>query len=81
MSISFKLNEVNPTKYNFIVSNLILSKTGTFTYYDIIDDLKNMLGENNKNIEYVVQKALIRLREDGFLSILGSNYRVINFEV
>ena len=78
---SFKFEEVNEMNYNFIVSNLILSKTENFTYNDIIKELKDMFTEINEIIVGVVEKCLIRLREDGFLSVLGSRYSVIEASI
>lgn len=63
--------------YNFIISNLILSKTENFTYADIIKDIEVVFVEITETILSVLEKCLIRLREDGFLNILGSNYSVI----
>lgn len=78
---SFKSNEVNEINYNFIISNLILSKNENFTYNDIINDVKDMFTEINEIIVSVVEKCLIRLREDGFLSVLGSRYSVIEASI
>lgn len=78
---SFEINEINEKSYNFIVSNLILSQTGKFTYNDIIKKLKDMFDEITFKIEYVVENCLIRLREDGFLNVLGSNYLVVEVNI
>lgn len=78
---SFEINEINEKSYNFIVSNLILSQTGKFTYNDIIKKLKDMFNEITFKIEYVVENCLIRLREDGFLNVLGSNYSVVEVNI
>lgn len=69
------------SNYNFIVSNVILSQTGKFTYNDILDKLNDMLGELNAKIQTVVKNCLIRLREDGFLTVLGSNYSVVKLDI
>lgn len=78
---SFKLEEINESNYNFIISNLILSQTEKFTYNDIIKKLKNMFEEITMKIECVVEGCLLRLREDGFLSVLGSSYLVIEADI
>lgn len=76
MKITLKLEEINKSDYNFIISNHILAKTNKFTYDDIANELKDMFGEINSDIEQTLNKCLIRLRDDDFLSILGSNYSV-----
>lgn len=78
---SFKSDEVNEMNYNFIISNLILSKTENFTYNDVINDVKDLFTEINEIIVSVVEKCLIRLREDGFLSVLGSRYLVVEASI
>lgn len=77
----FDSNEIDESNYNFVVSNLILSQTEKFTYNDIIIKLKNMFKEITAKIESVVKSCLIRLRENGFLSALGSTYLVANINV
>lgn len=78
---SFKLGEINESKYNFIISNLILSQTEKFTYNDILKELKCMFEEITVKIESVLERCLVRLREDGFLSVLGSSYLVIDADI
>lgn len=67
--------------YNFIISNVILSQTEEFTYNDILNKIKAMFGELTEKIEGIVKSCLIRLREDGFLTILGSNYSVVELNI
>jgi hypothetical protein len=35
----------------------------------------------NPSLENTLSKCLLRLREDGFLSVLGSNYNVIECNI
>ena len=78
---SFKSEEIDERKYNFIISNLILSQEDSFTYDDIIEKLENMFDEITTKIESVLERCLIRLREDGFLNILGSSYCVVDAKI
>lgn len=78
---SFKSDEINEKNYNFVISNLILSRTENFTYNDIIKELRDMFEEITMKIESVVEKCLVRLREDGFLSVLGSSYLVVEANI
>lgn len=78
---TFMRNEVNEENCNFIVSNVILGQTEKFTYEDIINKLKGMFDKINSKIEYIVKSCLIRLSEDGFLSVLGSSYLVVDVEI
>ena len=78
---SFNKNEITEKDYNFIVSNLILSQTKQFTYYIILNELTEMFEGIDSELESVLSKCLIRLREDGFLSVLGSNYNVIECNI
>ncbi len=71
----------NERNYNLIISNLILSQTEKFTYNDIIIKLRDMFEEITSKMENVVERCLIRLREDGFLSVLGSNYAVVEISL
>lgn len=77
----FNESELDERNYNFIVSNLILSQTDKFTYNDILDELSNMFEKLTDRIQTVVKNCLIRLRDDGFLSVLGSNYSVIEINI
>lgn len=78
---SFETNEIAERNYNFIISNLILSQTEKFTYNDIITKLQDMFEEITAKIEGVVEKCLVRLREDGFLRVLGSRYTVVEANI
>lgn len=73
----FLKSELNEENYNLIVSNVILSQTKEFTYNDILDKLSSILIDITENIKSLVKNCLIRLRDDGFLSVLGCNYLVI----
>lgn len=77
----FNENELNKEDYNFIVSNLILSQTDKFTYNDILDKLGDMFEKLTNIIQTVVKNCLIRLRDDGFLSVLGPTYSVIEANI
>lgn len=81
MNISFNTEEITEKDYNFIVSNLILSQRHKFTYYSILEQLKIIFRGMNTNLKYSVERALVRLREDGFLNVLGSNYWVVDSKV
>lgn len=78
---TFNANDINEGNYNFVVSNVILSQKEAFTYDDIICKLSNMFEELTEKICSVVKRCLLRLREDGFLSVLGSNYSVVNISL
>lgn len=67
--------------YNFIISNVILSQTEEFTYDDILEKIKIMFEELTEQIKGIVKSCLIRLRDDGFLTILGSNYSVVELNI
>lgn len=70
-------SELNEENYNLIVSNVILSQTKEFTYADILERLQTMLIDVTENIKSIVKNCLIRMRDDGFLRVLGYNYAVI----
>lgn len=78
MKVTFDSKTITEKDYNFIVSNLILSQKCKFTYYDILTQVQKMFGFIDKELKSVTEKALIRLRDDGFLDILGSRYWVLN---
>lgn len=61
--------------YNFIVSNIILK------FDEIMEISCNEIGCKLKEIKATVKKALLRMREDGFLSVLGSKYKVIEVSI
>lgn len=77
MKISLDKNSITKEDYNFIISNMILSKKSKFTYNDCIKDLNTIFDIVDNEIENTLKKSLIRLRDDGFLDILGENYKVI----
>lgn len=77
----FKESELDERNYNFIVSNLILSQTDKFTYNDILDELSRMFEKLTDRIQTVVKNCLIRLRDDGFLSVLGTSYSVVEVNI
>ena len=62
--------------YTLIVSNIILSQEKTFTYEDIISALTQVYSQITDRIKEVVKTCFIRLREDGFLNVLGTRYSV-----
>ena len=70
-------SELNEENYNLIVSNVILSQTETFTYGDILENLQKMFINITESVMNLVKKCLIRLRDDGFLRVLGCNYLVV----
>ena len=65
--------------YNYIISNIILSKN-TFSYNEILDEIKYKFNNDEYAID-VLNKALIRLREDMFITILGNSYTVLNCSI
>ena len=65
--------------YNYIISNIILSKN-TFSYNEILDEIKYRFNNDEYAID-VLNKALIRLREDMFITILGNSYTVLNCSI
>lgn len=67
--------------YNFVVSNIILSQRGKFTYNDIIKALKSIYKSITETLKNAVNNCLIRLREDGFLSVLGTSYFVTEIDI
>lgn len=77
----FNESELDERNYNFIVSNLILSQIDKFTYNDILDELGNMFEKLTDRIQTVVKNCLIRLRDDGFLSVLGTTYSVVEVNI
>jgi hypothetical protein len=77
----FNESELDERNYNFIVSNLILSQTDKFTYNDILDKLGSMFEKLTDRIQTVVKNCLIRLRDDGFLSVLGATYSVVEVNI
>lgn len=77
----FNESELDEKNYNFIVSNLILSQTDKFTYNDILNELSDMFEKLTDRIQTVVKNCLIRLRDDGFLSVLGTTYSVVEINI
>ena len=77
----FDESDITDKDYNFVVSSLILSQTKKFTYDDIIETLKGMFTNLNEKIENTVKSCLVRLREDGFLVVLGVNYSVVEVSI
>lgn len=73
----FEESKVDKRNYNFIVSNVILSQTGEFTYNDILAKLSTMMEDITQGIKNVVKSCLSRLRDDGFLSAWDDKYFVI----
>jgi hypothetical protein len=69
-------NYLKPESYNFIVSNVILSQSTQFTYNDILNTLKEIYHDDISEVQNTVKKCLIRLRDDGFIHVLSSYYRV-----
>lgn len=79
--IFFNEDELDPKNYNLVISNLILSQTGQFTYNDIIEKLKSMFEDLTDKLINVVKNCLIRLRDDGFLDVLGTRYSVVEVNI
>lgn len=77
----FEKNEIKEKDYNFIISNLILSQEQSFTYWSMLDKLKDMFGEVTQTLERTLSNCLLRLREDGFLNVLGTKYNVIQCDI
>jgi len=71
-------NYLDEENYNFIVSNVILSQSKRFTYGDIINSLTEIFHEAITRVENIVKNCLIRLRDDGFIRVLGSYYTVVD---
>lgn len=63
--------------YNFIISNVILTQKEEFTIEDIQNSVKVILDVMNKKIENMIKNCIIRLRENGYISELGSYYEVV----
>ena len=78
MQVNLYRNEITSEDYNFIVSNIILSQESKFTYKDMLTKLKLMFNGTSNELESTLEKCLVRLREDGFLDVLGSNYEVVS---
>lgn len=76
MKIHLNKNDISEKDYNFIVSNLILAKEGNFTYTDCLEQLNVIFGTVDNNLKYTLNNVLIRLRNDGFINILGTKYFV-----
>ena len=74
MNKSVKIDEIKDNNCNFIVSNIILSKKSSFTYEEIREEVNSLLKCTSGNIESTLEKCLVRLRDDGFLDVLGSTY-------
>lgn len=68
--------ECDESNYNFIISNIVLSQTKQFTYRSILEEIKQVFGSITTIIEDTLKSCLIRLRDDGFLWVLGSYYMV-----
>lgn len=66
---------------NFIVSNIILNQKQEFTLDEITKIICNEIGYTKNEIEATIKKALIRMRDDGFISVLGYKYKVIDFNI
>ena len=71
--------KVKESDYNWIVSSSILSIVGEFTIDDIIHKVEKLTKESSPKWERTIEKSLERLREDGFISSLGSYYTVDNW--
>lgn len=76
----FMESKVEERGYNFIVSNLILSQTGEFTYNDILNKLATMMEDVTQTIKNIVKSCLSRLSDDGFLSAWDDKYSVTELE-
>lgn len=76
MNIYLGKNNIKEKDYNFVVSNFLLSKKGNFTHEECINELNNIFNPSDNKLEIALSKALVRLRNDGFLDILGPRYTV-----
>ena len=74
MNKSVNIDEVSNSNCNFIISNIILNKKDSFTYNEIYKEVNSLLKCTSGNIESTLDKCLVRLRDDGFLDVLGSTY-------
>lgn len=66
------------SNYNLIASSIILARKGNFTYDDILKEVETVVGCMPNELITTIKKAMIRLRDDDFLTILGSKYSVKN---
>jgi len=73
INVQAKLSEEN---YNFIFSNIILSQKEPFTYVSIREEIKKKTLRLDDKMDIAIRKCLVRLREDGFLDMLGSVFSV-----
>lgn len=74
--------ELEAENYNLLISNFILSQAHHFTYEEITQNLKNTYPVLDNNlVNLYTEKALLRMREDGFLSVLGPKYTVIECNI
>lgn len=75
---NFDKENLKEGDYTFIISNIVLSQKAEFTYSDILGKVCEFLSlpDMNTKLENLVKDCLIRLRENGFLSSLGSFYTV-----
>lgn len=62
--------------YNMLVSSIILSQESDFTYNDILSRVSSQIGVSATSCKLVsaLNSALLRLREDGFLSLFINTY-------
>lgn len=68
------LETANRIDDNFMITNLILSMTGTFTCDDVCDKMNQYSLHIGKK---KVEKTLERLRENDYLEEIGYTYTVI----
>lgn len=59
---------------NFVLTNLILTMEGTFTYEDAFNRISQHIAGVSKK---TVRKTIERLRDNDYLDELGSKYTVI----
>lgn len=71
MQTGRNINQVNA---NFWLTNLILSMKGTFTLDDVCKEVKRY--QLDIHVNYI-KKAIVRLRENGYLEETGCTYRCI----
>lgn len=83
MVVVFDTKEITPKDYNFIISNTILSQKESFTYDSIKEYIFNLLKKDKKDLTLnkILNDCILRLRDDGFLSVLGSKYTVVKINI
>lgn len=71
---------IERNNYNMIISNLILSKKESFTYNEILEEIKKEIGEDWEIIS-TLNQCLNRMKDNGFLKCFNFTYTVTVDEV